>query len=104
MTRALYLFQRRLTTIVRCVSRHVSSGVLKKTAPSSLGRKLKTICNPTACFPIGLYSDDRPNFSLDFLRVDTMPEVELTTGDDERCQVEYLETPVKSDNDKKEYR
>ncbi|KYN03878.1 Nardilysin [Cyphomyrmex costatus] len=33
-----------------------------------------------------------------------MPEVEHPTEDDERCQVEYLETPVKSKNDKKEYR
>lgn len=104
MTRALYLFQRRSTTIVGCVSGHVSSRILRRTVPSSLGRKLETICNPTACFLIRSYSDDRPNFSLDFLRVDTMPEVERTTEDDERCQVEYLETPVKSENDKKEYR
>ncbi|XP_012524901.1 nardilysin isoform X2 [Monomorium pharaonis] len=33
-----------------------------------------------------------------------MPDAQRVTGDDERCQVEYLETPVKSENDKKEYR
>ncbi|XP_018306508.1 nardilysin-like [Mycetomoellerius zeteki] len=33
-----------------------------------------------------------------------MQKVEQATGDKKSCQVEYLETPVKSENDKKEYR
>lgn len=103
MTRALYSFQRRLT-IVGCVSRHVSNEVLKRTAPSPLKRNSKAIRNPIVCFLIGLHSDGRPNFNPDFLHVDIMPEVEHTTGNDERYQVEYLETPTKSENDKKEYR
>lgn len=102
MTRALYFFRRR-STIVRCVSRHVSSGVLKKITPSPLERQSKAIHNPIAYFLIGLHSDDRFNFSP-FLRINIMPEVEHTIKNDERYQVEYLEMPVKSENDKKEYR
>ncbi|XP_071572686.1 nardilysin [Temnothorax nylanderi] len=103
---ALYFFQRRFN-IARYVSRLVSSRVLKNSVSSLLERKQKTIRNPIACFPIGSYYDDRFNFNPEILRVDIMPEMERTTedgGDDERCQVEYLETPVKSENDKKEYR
>jgi hypothetical protein len=103
MTRALYFFHQRLA-IVRCACGHVSGGVLRKIVTSPLQRELKTIRNPIVNSPIGSYSTDRPNFHSDFLRVDIMPEVECATGDEERCQVEYLETPVKSENDKKEYR
>ncbi|XP_018360056.1 PREDICTED: nardilysin-like isoform X1 [Trachymyrmex cornetzi] len=103
MTRALYFFQQRLT-IVRRVCRYVSVRLLRKIVQSLQKRKLKTIHNPIVSFPIGLYSTDRPNCHSDFPCVNIMPEVEHTTGDDERYQVEYLETPIKSENDKKEYR
>jgi len=103
MTRALYFFQQRLS-IVRRVCEHVLVRILRKTAPSLLERKLKTTENSIANSPIGLYFTDGSNFYSDFLRVDIMPEVKHTTGEDECCKVEYLETPVKSENDKKEYR
>ncbi|XP_011881239.1 PREDICTED: nardilysin isoform X2 [Vollenhovia emeryi] len=102
MTRALYVFQPRL--IVRCVSRHASGVVSKEIAPSPLGRKSKRIRRPTACPLVESRCDARPNFNPDLLRVDKMPEVVRTTGDNEGCRVEYLDTPVTSENDKKEYK
>ncbi|KYN37807.1 Nardilysin [Trachymyrmex septentrionalis] len=100
MTCALYFFQQRLA-IVRRVCRHVSVRLLRKIVQK---RKLETIQNPIVSFPIGLYSINRPNFHSDFPCVNIMPEMEYTTGDDEGHQVEYLEPPIKSENDKKEYR
>lgn len=111
MTRALCFLQRLIA--VRYVSGHAWSGVLKKTADSGpRGKKLQTICNPVTCFLIDSddrCSDDQSNFNSALLLIEIMPEMERPagenpTGDDERCQVEYLETPVKSENDKKEYR
>ena len=100
MTCALYFFQQRLA-IVRRVCRHVSVRLLRKIVQK---RKLETIQNPIVSFPIGLYSINRPNFHSDFPCVNIMPEMEYTTGDDEGHPVEYLEPPIKSENDKKEYR
>ncbi|XP_011685956.1 PREDICTED: nardilysin-like [Wasmannia auropunctata] len=106
MTRALYFVQQRLT-VVRRVHRYASVRVLREIAANLPEGRPKTTRNPVASSPTGSYSTDRPNFQSDLLRVDIMPEVERTAGADEccqECQVEYLETPVKSENDKKEYR
>ncbi|XP_018306507.1 LOW QUALITY PROTEIN: nardilysin-like [Mycetomoellerius zeteki] len=50
------------------------------------------------------YSTDLPNFYFDFSILDVMEKMACTTGNNERYRVEYLETPIKSKDDKKEYR
>ncbi|CAL1679211.1 unnamed protein product [Lasius platythorax] len=78
---------------------------------NSLERKLKANRHPIVDSSIGLYSARRSNLKPDLLRADIMPETETkrTDSNDEHLQVkyhfiEYLETPVKSQNDTNEYR
>ena len=55
-------------------------------------------------FLFGLHSTDRLSFHSDFLHINVMSEMEFTVEDEKRNRIEYLEPPVKSENDKKEYR
>ncbi|XP_018046794.1 PREDICTED: nardilysin-like [Atta colombica] len=51
-----------------------------------------------------LHSTDRLSFHSDFLHINVMSEMEFTVENEKRNRVEYLEPPVKSENDKKGYR
>ncbi|EZA59550.1 Nardilysin [Ooceraea biroi] len=69
--------------------------------PTQSAPDRKAIQNPAAGTPVGSYPTGGTN--LNPSRVE-MVETERAASDDDRRRVEYLETPVKSENDKKEYR
>ncbi|EFN65226.1 Nardilysin [Camponotus floridanus] len=98
MTRGLSLLLRLID--VRCERRHVflSAKALREHVQSPFERRPKGTRDPGVEFLIRSYSTRPSNLSPDI-----MPEVKLVESDDKRHQVEYLETPVKSENDTKEY-
>lgn len=99
MTRGVSLLLRLID--VRCERRHVflSAKVLKEHVQSRFERKSEGNQDPVINFSIRSYFVRSSN-----LNSDIMPEVKLIESDDKRYQVKYLETPVKSENDTKEYR
>ena len=74
--------------------------MLKRSAQSPPERKAKINQDSLA----SVKSTDRSNLKLDLSQPNIMPKTERTASDDKHRQVEYLETPVKSENDKKQYR
>ncbi|XP_072762300.1 nardilysin [Anoplolepis gracilipes] len=104
MTRVFSLFQRLI--VAKCERRHVflSAKVLRRHVRSPLEKTSKGTRNSVVDSSIGSYSVRPSNLNPDVLHPEIMPEVKLPASDDERHQFEYLETPVKSENDTKEYR
>ncbi|KAM0729058.1 Nardilysin [Formica fusca] len=104
MTRGFSLFLRWI--VARCERKHVflSAKVLRKHVQSPLERKSKESRDSVVDSSIRSYSVRPPNLDPYILRADIMPEVKITASDDKRRQVEYLDTPTKSENDPKEYR
>jgi len=77
----------------------LSAKALREHVRSPFEGRPKGTRDPVVDFSIRSYSTRPSN-----LNPDIMPEVKLVESDDKRHQVEYLETPVKSENDTKEYR
>lgn len=87
--------------IVRRVSSHVFlSSKMPKTTQNPPERKIKTGQDVVA----GVKSGSHSSSVQSDLKSDGMPETKCSMSDNENFKVEYLDTPVKSENDKKEYR
>lgn len=102
MTRGLFLIQRLI--VIGSVNKSITllNKMLKRSAHSPPERKSKM--NQDALATVKSYSTDQFNLKSDFSQPDIMPEADRVASDDKHYQVEYLETPVKSENDKKQYR
>ncbi|XP_012218457.1 nardilysin-like [Linepithema humile] len=100
MTRGFFFIQRLI--VVGSVIRPTPllNRMLKRSAQSPPERKAKINQDSLA----SVKSTDRSNLKLDLSQPNIMPKTERTASDDKHRQVEYLETPVKSENDKKQYR
>lgn len=92
----------RRLTLIRFVIRHLCSDKMPK-RPTQNPSDRKTSQNSAAGTP-GSYSISRPNLNLNPPAIGGMSETDRAASGDDHRQVEYLETPVKSENDKKEYR
>lgn len=100
MTRGFSLIR---LIVVGSVDRSTSllNKMLKRSAQSPPERKSKI---QDSLASVKSYSTDQSNLKSDLSQPDITSEMECAASDDKHCQVEYLETPVKSENDKKQYR
>lgn len=106
MTRGLCSLFQRLTIVGRASKQHVSllKRMPKKPTQNPSEREAKASLRDPAIPGNVPCADQRPNLNPapPLRTAETMSEA--TTGDDGRRGVEYLDTPVKSEMDKKEYR
>jgi len=91
-------------TIVRCVIRHLRSSKRMPKKPAHTLSDRKASQSSTTGILVDSYLAGQTNLNLNPSRFDRMSEIERAASNDSHHQVEYLESPHQSENDKKEYR